>query len=184
MSDTTNIQELPTEANSISKEIGALQNTVVNQEVSLDENTISQIVNGLQKASSNGATRLPSRDIATTSDQIVNDEEIKPNFVPMPPETHQDYIPQEEIRYQSSQNQTEDTVNSLFHDLQIPIIIGLLYFLFQLPYLKQILTKHLSFLCSTDGNYNFNGLIFTSVLFALSYIVYMKGNSLISSNLI
>ena len=40
MSDTTNIQELPTEGNSISKEIGSVQNTVVNQEVSLDENTI------------------------------------------------------------------------------------------------------------------------------------------------
>ena len=183
MGDTTNIQELPTETNNLPKEIGQIQNTVINKEVSLDENTISQIVSGLQKASSNGATKLPSRDIATTSDQIMNDEEIKPNFVPLPPQAQQDYIPNDEIRYQPPRH-TEETVESLFQELQIPIIIGLLYFLFQLPYLKQLLMKYMPFLCSTDGNYNFNGLIFTSVLFSVSFLIYMKGNSLINANFI
>lgn len=183
MSDTTNIQELPMDSNNISKEIGPIQNNVINQEVSLDENTISQIVSGLQKASSNGATKLPSRDIATTSDQITTDEEIKPNFVPLPAQSNMDYIPSDEINY-SPPKQADETVESVFQYLQIPIIIGLLYFLFQQPYLKLLLTKYLPFLCSPDGNYNFNGLIFTSVLFSICFIIYMKGNTFINDSFI
>lgn len=182
MSDTTNIQELPTENNTTAIETPSLQNTVMNKEVTLDENTISQIVNGLQKASSNGVTKLPSRDIPTTTNQITNDEEIQPNFVPMPHPTQHDYIPHDEIIINKN-NSSEETMDSLFQDLQIPIIIGLLYFLFQLPYLKQILFKRMPFVCSSDGNYNFNGLILTSLLFSISFLVYTKGNSLLINNL-
>ncbi len=49
---------------------------------SLDQTTISQIVNGLQQASVNGATKLPSRDIPMTTSGHNTDPQIQPNYVP------------------------------------------------------------------------------------------------------
>jgi hypothetical protein len=61
---------------------------------SLDQTTINQIVNGLQKASVNGLTQLPSRDIPRNTDTITNDAQIQPNYIPQPnpAQMQEDYI--------------------------------------------------------------------------------------------
>ena len=46
----------------------------------LSQESIHQIVQGLQQAQ--GGTSLPSRDIPINNQKIVQDEQIKPNFVP------------------------------------------------------------------------------------------------------
>ena len=52
-----------------------------NPNISLDQNTINQIVSGLQQASSNGATVLPSRDIPRNTMSITQDPHIQPNYI-------------------------------------------------------------------------------------------------------
>ena len=83
MSGTTNILELPMES---------AKTSFKEQGVALDENTISQIVSGLQRASVNGATLLPSRDIPNTTTNISNDAQVQPNYVPPAPPQQNDYI--------------------------------------------------------------------------------------------
>ena len=51
----------------------------------LSKESINQIVSGLQEASANGLTNLPSRDIPMTNNaHITQDQQQKPNFVPEP----------------------------------------------------------------------------------------------------
>ena len=89
MSDSTSILDLPTDpvgggnvSNNIS--MSATENVVVSQKQqangTLDEATISQIVSGLQNASRNGATQLPSRDISMSTIGISNDPHVQPNY--------------------------------------------------------------------------------------------------------
>lgn len=174
---TTSINELPTDptsGGSMGGNIG-MDITDVNrdeqsprasssQQVGLDQQTISQIVSGLQKASITGATQLPSRDMPTSTEQISADPEIQPNYVP-PPESR-NYINEidEDIQLQY-QKQDTSSMDSLYDEIQIPILLAVLYFLFQLPVIKNLINTYLSFLCNNDGNYNINGLFAVSVAF-------------------
>lgn len=192
--NTTSINDLPTDPSaggSIGGNISLVinepvQNTVVppqgqpqgqpqgntNSQLTLDQSTISQIVNGLQQASLAGATQLPSRDIPLQTEQLTNDAQINPNYIPQPTQSDRDYINDMNIDnindYYRGEKQ-QNSLDSLYDELQAPILLAILYFLFQLPFFKKTVFKYLPFFCSSDGNYNFNGLIFTCALFGFIY---------------
>ena len=182
MSGTTNILELPTENVKTSfTEI----NVNSGQGVSLDENTISQIVSGLQRASVNGATLLPSRDIPNTTTNISNDAQVQPNYVPPAPPTQNDYIknPEENDDISNNYNKRMETQNSLddmYNELQTPLLLMVLYFLFQLRFYRKFLFSYFPVLFSKDGNININGLFFNSILFGFAYYALNKGTELFS----
>lgn len=182
--NTTSINDLPTDASSggsIGGNISLVineqsQNTVVpqmsqqNSQLTLDQSTISQIVNGLQQASLAGATQLPSRDIPIHTEQLTNDAQIQPNYIPQP--IQRDYINDmnsDNINDYYSAEKNQNSLDSLYDELQAPLLLAVLYFLFQLPFFKKMVFKYLPFFCHTDGNYNFNGLIFTCALFGFIY---------------
>lgn len=183
MSDinTTSINDLPTDpmgsnANNISmvaSEKGsgnALPNA--NNPLSLDQSTISQIVNGLQQASVAGATMLPSRDIPQSTQGLTQDAFVKPNYVPPPSNT--DYIndnlePSEYINSYQQEAQIKNSLDSVYDEIQTPLLISILYFLFQLPIMKKTLFKYIPYLCHSDGNYNLNGLVFSSAVFGFLF---------------
>jgi hypothetical protein len=187
MSDinTTSINDLPTDPSS-GGSIGGNINLVINEnaqntalslqhnnssnsQLTLDQNTISQIVNGLQQASLAGATSLPSRDIPLQTEQLTNDVQVQPNYIPQP--VSRDYINNinEDINDYYKTEKTQNSLDSIYDELQAPLLLAVLYFLFQLPFFKKIIFKYLPFFCHTDGNYNFNGLIFTCSLFGFIY---------------
>ena len=176
MSGTTNILELPTENDKRS-----FNQTETNQQgVALDENTISQIVSGLQRASVNGATLLPSRDIPTTTTNISNDAQVQPNYIP---EKQNDYIKNQEENDDISNNYNKrmDTNNSLddmYNELQTPLLLMVLYFLFQLRFYRKFLFNYFPVLFSKDGNININGLFFNSILFGAAYYVLNKSTEM------
>jgi len=148
------------------------QSSQANAQLSLDQMTISQIVNGLQQASISGATQLPSRDIPLHTEQLTNDPQIQPNYVPQPNQKDRDYITDmnyDNINDYYRAEKTQNSLDSLYDELQAPLLLAVLYFLFQLPFFKKTVFKHLPFFCNTDGNYNFNGLIFTCALFGFIY---------------
>ena len=62
-------------------------------------------------------------------------------------------------------------LDDFFAEIQTPVLVCLLYFIFQTPYLNKVLFKKMSFLqiYNSDGNFNLYGLIFKSLLFGTSY---------------
>ncbi len=178
--NTTSINDLPTDP-SAGGSVGGNVNLVINEtnsaqqlpsnnaQLSLDQSTISQIVNGLQQASLAGATTLPSRDIPIRTEQITQDVQVQPNYVPQP--EIRDYINEsdEDINKYYVNEKNQNTLDSIYDELQAPLLLAVLYFLFQLPFFKKGVFKYLPFLCHSDGNYNFNGLLFTCSLFGFIY---------------
>jgi len=189
MSQTTSILDLPTDpvgggniSNNIS--LSASENNMENQNqnlqgLSLDQSTINQIVSGLQQATVNGMTNLPSRDIPMTTTGHSTDPQIQPNYVPLPPPQNNDYIKNHEQTDEMiyKYNQGVNRMNSLdetYNEIQTPLLIAVLYFLFQLPFFKNLLFSYFPVLFSNDGNLNLNGFTFTSILFGLLFYTFNK----------
>jgi hypothetical protein len=197
MSEATNIFDLPTEpigagnnTNNINmtvQESSYSQNTQQNTQqnsnnMSLDQTTINQIINGLQQATLSGATQLSSRDIPMNTNGLSNDPQVIPNYIPSPPLQHKDYIknyeqPSDMINNYNKGKQLTNSLDDIYYEIQTPLLISVLYFLFQLPFFKKLLYTYLPYLFSNDGNYNINGFLFTSVLFGLLFHFLIKTTS-------
>jgi hypothetical protein len=194
MSDTTSILDLRTDpigGGNISNNISltASENVVVQPSQpqnmvgqTLDEKTISQIVNGIQQASISGSTLLPSRDIPMTTTNIINDAQIQPNYIPMPNQNI-DYIDNYEETSDIIENynrnvQKNNTMEDVYNEFQTPLLLAVLYFLFQLPFFRKILFNYMPFLFLQDGNLNINGFLFKSVLFGLIFYIIDKSTQL------
>lgn len=184
--NTTSIHDLPTDP-SIGGSVGGNVNFMTNHnnasttsnpsgnnQLSLDQTTISQIVNGLQQATLTGATQLPSRDISLNTEQLTTDPRVQPNFVPQP--KTRDYIIEadEDIADYYKTEHINNSLDTVYDELQTPLLLSVLYFIFQLPIFKKTVFKYISFLCNSDGNYNIYGLLFTSSLFGSIYCLLSK----------
>jgi len=193
MSETTSILDLPTDpvsGGNISNNISlkASENQVISQgqlqgqqsqgAVSLDQTTISQIVNGLQQASATGITQLPSRDIPMITTGHSNDPYAQPNYVPMPPQKN-DYIRNYEttedmIDNYSRNTQRQNSLDDMYNEIQTPLLLSVIYFLFQLPFFRKFLFTYFPILFSNDGNLNINGFLFMSILFGILFYTLNK----------
>ena len=190
MSDSTSILDLPTDpaggnnnanvniqASEMSKQSGPTSMT-------LDQLTINQIVSGLQQASNSGATQLPSRDIAMTTNNITQDPQIQPNYIPpLPPSQNQnqmgDYTqpsegPDDIIENYNSNKKYSDSLDEMYSEIQTPLLVTALYFLFQLPFFRKYLFSYFPILFSMDGNLNINGYLFMSALFGIMFYLLNK----------
>ena len=170
--NTTSIDDLPSDPVN-----GGNVSLVVTEQQSqqppsmtLDDKTISQIVNGLQQAHMAGATSLPSRDIPLQTEQLTRDEQVMPNYVPQP-QPHAQFVEDDDddIKQYYAKQHRNSSLDELYDELQAPLLLAFLYFLFQLPFFKKLVYQYLPFLCGTDGNYNFNGLVFTCAFFGFVY---------------
>lgn len=191
---TTSIMDLPTDPvngggmNNINLNASeSLQQTIMQNKpasINLDQTTINQIVNGLQQASATGATLLPSRDIPMTTNNLTNDASIQPNFIP----PIQNNLGQSD--YINNYQETNDIINSynlnmernnslddMYNEIQVPILLAVLYFLFQLPFFRKFLFSYFPVLFLKDGNLNIYGYIFMSTLFGILYYFLNKINT-------
>ena len=192
-SDSTSILDLPTDPvgggnislsaseNVVQKQMqqqmpqnpGQMPNQGQTPNFSLDQTTISQIVSGLQQAATAGATQLPSRDIPMNTTGHSNDAQVQPNYIPMH-ERQTDYIKDYEQtsdmidNYNKNVNRT-NSLDDMYNEIQTPLLLAVLYFLFQLPFFRRFLFSYFPILFSNDGNYNINGFLFSSVLFGLLF---------------
>jgi hypothetical protein len=191
MSDSTSILDLPTDpvgGGSVSNNISmnASENIQISQQqqqqgggLSLDQTTISQIVSGLQQASISGATQLTSRDIPMTSTSHNIDPNIQPNYVPPPQPQNMNYINDYEntsdmVNDYNKNTSRQNSLDDMYDEIQTPLLLAVLYFLFQLPFFRKFLFGYFPVLFSNDGNLNINGFLFTSVLFGLLFYTLNK----------
>jgi hypothetical protein len=189
--DSTSIMDLPTDPvgggnislsaseNVVQKQMqmpqnqGQMPNQGQTPNFSLDQTTISQIVSGLQQAATAGATQLPSRDIPMNTTGHSNDAQVQPNYVPIH-ERQSDYIKDYEQssdmidNYNKNVNRS-NSLDEMYNEIQTPLLLAVLYFLFQLPFFRRFLFSYFPILFSNDGNYNINGYLFSSVLFGLLF---------------
>ena len=189
MSNSTNINDLPVAKENIQMTINdpgqmqqqqqqqqppPLQQQPPQQNVSLDPNTINQIVNELHQATLSGSTKLASRDIPIDTLPIQQDVETSPNFVPEVSEERKNYIPDEDdletiVKKQNIKTNHQNNIENMYNELQTPILLGVLYFLFHLPIFKKLLYQTFPSLFMNDGNLSINGYIFYSALFSIVF---------------
>lgn len=139
-------------------------------------NVINELVSGLQRASASGLTHLPSRDIPMNTMNMMSDQQVQPNFVPrqLANKPHVNYIEEhdedvmDEVKNANTVN-TNDNMENIYRLIQVPLLVGILYFAFQLPITRKYTLKYLPSVFNADGNFNISGLIFMSSLFALGY---------------
>ena len=191
MSNSTNINDLPVAKENIQMTINdptqmqqqqqpplqqqsPPQISESQQNVTLDPNTINQIVNELHQATLSGSTKLVSRDIPIDTLPIQQDVETSPNFVPEVSEERKNYIPDEDdletiVKKQNIKTNHQNNIENMYNELQTPILLGVLYFLFQLPIFKKLLYQTFPSLFMNDGNLSINGYIFYSSLFSIVF---------------
>lgn len=144
----------------------------------IDQRTLNELVSGVQRASGAGMTGLPSRDIPRESLAMQHDEQIKPNYIPREP-AQDDYISRyessDEVRENNrrSRNKT-DTLEMLYAEFQMPILMGVVYFMFQMPALRTAILQFLPSMFNKDGNMNLQGLIMMSVGYSVVYYILTK----------
>jgi hypothetical protein len=187
--DTTSLNDLPTDPvtggsvggniSLVTNETSQYSNNIIPEQpsqnsapMSLDQTTISQIVNGLQQASMAGMTSLPSRDIPQNTSIIVGDPNVQPNYIP--PQPKKDYINDDNLYIDFNRDKNVNSLDNLYDEIQSPLLLGLLYFMFQLPVFKRTFYYYIPFLFNNDGNYNIQGLFFTSFLFGFLYYSLVK----------
>ena len=200
--DTTRLDDLPVHNNASASSIGQQMGTniVIQQydpnmtgsgsvapaqaQAGMDQRTLQELVSGVQRASSAGMTALPSRDIPRDSLQMQHDEQIKPNYIPQPPPhpqhpTDGDYIKRyetsDDVQRNNRREQNKmDTLEAIYTEFQMPILLGVLYFIFQMPVIRTHVLQIIPSMFNRDGNLNLIGLIATSSAYAIMYYVITK----------
>jgi hypothetical protein len=203
MSDTTSIDDLPLSSQIPSSGYGGgggggggapliyspnIDGTN-NGSSQIPNNVMNEVMHGVQRASANGMTMIPTRDIPMNPNAFTHDEQSRPNYVPQPqPQSGMgagggggggDYIKDHAsmesiVRANARQSNQIDTIEAIYYDLQMPILIGVLYFIFQMPAFRAQLLHFLPSLFGEDGNFKIMGLTVTSVMFAATFFVIMK----------
>jgi len=197
MTDTTSIDDLPGVPATATQGSGLVQNPEIpiqtyNPNVSIMQQqqqqqqqgpppsqttvatnmNVNEFVSGLQRATTSGLTALPIRDVPRNTESVVSDEQTVPNYIPRDPV---DYIREHHENSRSfmdhrarSANQSE-SLDVIYDTLQVPILLAILYFTFQLPVMRKYLLLYLPSIFNKDGNHNLSGLLFISVLFSCTY---------------
>lgn len=120
--------------------------------------------------------RIPSRDIPMDTTDYTHDDAIQANYIPKN-RYEKDYVREYEdmternLREYEDKKRKEKSMDNLINQLQIPIMIALMYLVFQLPIINTIIFKRFSMFAiyDNDGNFNFYGLLFKSALFGWVY---------------
>jgi hypothetical protein len=131
--------------------------------------------------------RLPSRDIPIDTTNYLQDEQTQPNYIPKS-NVSSDYIrdyeetTEKNIREHEKKKYRESRIDEILSELQTPILICILFFIFQLPIINTIIFKKFSFLSlhNDDGNFNFYGLLFKSMMFGSLFYSVQKVTTFIS----
>lgn len=184
MSGTTSIDELPTNGEQnvtletsekpVQQPSGSVGNSSSSSPIQLSSTDISKIVEGIQMASASNMTALPSRDIPQNQSSITNDPQVQPNHVP---EQKGGFVEEfdvshaQQYREQMMQRKNEQHVETLYDSLQVPIMICVLFFIFQLPFVNKLLFQYVPMLFLKERQLTLGGYLTKTLLFGGSYFL-------------
>lgn len=149
---------------------------------SLDEN-INNFVTSIQQASADGVLSLPSRDIPQNQTHLTQDNEANTDFIPNSDVNN--YIKNEEstqeiIDKNKYKQDSVDFMNYIYNEIHIPLLLCVLYFLFNLPIINKTIFKLLPFFFKKDVTLNLFGHMFKSVCFSSVFFIIFYGLKYIS----
>jgi hypothetical protein len=191
MSDTTSIDDLPLSSQTPSSGFGNNGSPLIySPNMGVEQgpahvpgNVMNEVMQGVQRASANGMTMMPTRDIPMNPNSFMHDDQARPNYVPDQRSVHfqdgidyiKDHTSMESIvRANARQSNQLDTVEAIYYDIQIPVLVGVMYFIFQMPVFRAQLLHFLPTLFGEDGNFKMIGLTATSAMFAVLLFIIMK----------
>ena len=161
--------ELPsaTEAVAVGAPIGAPVSAT-----ELSSESINKIVMGLQQASASGMTQLPSSHIPMETQPRMQDPQVQANYVP--PATKENYIEEHDtIQSLMQQNKNtkgeQDKLDMLYEEIQTPVIVMALFFVFQMPFFQKKFQKIFPMLFLKDGHHNISGYLVKTALFGMGF---------------
>lgn len=167
---TTNIDTLPLQPSGNEEQVQLIAtdkpvHEVVTQE-KLNEN---EFITGLQKAVSSGMTSLPSRDIPIDQSAVQQDERTKANFIP---QSQGDYITQHQtteeiIKQNSNKHLDKNNVDYIYNEFGIPLLIVILYFMYQLPAVRKLFLSWFPSCYNHIGDINLSGRIVNALTFGI-----------------
>ena len=174
---TTGIDSLPTAGSGNNDENIQLNtkelsnNTVVDnpaeklqEQRQLDQ---TEFVKSLQQAAASGSTALPSRDIPIDKTNITQDKQTKPNYVPT---GTSDYITEHQtsdeiIKQNAKVQQQQNQFDTIYTEISLPLLIAVLYFMYQLPAVRKIFLSTLPMCYGKSGDINLSGRLINCLLF-------------------
>ena len=157
-----------------------------NNEIPKTQNDYNEMILQLQMAKNNNATNLPSRDIPSNinNSNITTDEKIKPNYIDNNDEKYINNLETQEsvINTNNNAENFNNKLDYIYNELQIPIVLSILYFIFQLPNTKMFFYKVFPFFYMKDLNLNLYGSFAISLIFAiLFYFIFKIINNITNS---
>ena len=168
---TTSIDQLP----STNMNEGNTQSTTYNPNIV--ETAPTDVLQQIREELNNITNPLPSRDIPQNTLSVVQDIQTTPNYIPSSGQYN--YIDQDVNNHKlvSNYERMESIscgVNSLYEEFQYPLLIGILYFIFQLPIFKTTISIHLPYLITKENTYNLYGYIFVSFIYSITFTFLFK----------
>ena len=136
--------------------------TTSSQQSQLTPSIVNQLLNDINEASMKGDTQLLPRDIPIQNEI---DGESKPNYIPPHGEK---YIKENETC------KKDESMDKIYDEIQLPILLSIIYFLFQLPIFRTFMFTIFPFMFSSDGNSNIQGHFGFSIMFGLFYYIISK----------
>tara|TARA_Y100000768_G_scaffold387688_1_gene379814 strand:+ start:2834 stop:3583 length:750 start_codon:yes stop_codon:yes gene_type:complete len=141
--------------------------------------SLVQHLAGIQDANMlNNGMQLPSRDIPTTTTHLSQDQQTNPNWVPQDQPTNyiNNQISQDMINQFSRQQNTILNNNDVLYDqLKVPVIISILFFIYNFASFDKTLFNHFPYFFTPDQNIKKTGLFVKSLLFGAGYFALNKG---------
>ena len=119
---------------------------------------------------------LPSRDIKMDTTEYMHDEQTKANYIPNK-DSFEDYVneyetlTEEKKQKHKKNNYQNNLIERILTEFQPIIILFLLFYSFQLPFINTILYSNFKFLFTQEGNSNFYGNLVKAFLFSFVYYV-------------
>ena len=120
---------------------------------------------------------LPIRDVPRDTTGYQQDDAIKPNYIPKKQDIDETYVYEQEDRIRRQKRAKKQKMFSdwkfddLIAELQQPIIVAVLFLVFQSPTLHIIMAKYLAFLplFGETGDLTITGSLFKSAVFGGAY---------------
>ena len=142
----------------------------------MSQESMAQLNSQLQQAGQNNLTQLPTRDVPMNPLLHTQDEHTQPNHVPEerhPTDYIQQYANIEKAVNQGTENRN-DFMENIYEEVQTPLLIFVLFFIFQLPSVSKGFNHQFPMLLTNDSSLTLKGYIIKSFIVATLFFLIKK----------